>query len=216
MAMKLESKKQQFGAVGSAEGPAADRLPLSYEDLPPKQQERWDRIVDVTHQLVISRDCNIEVREIADASGLAMGTVYRYFHSKEVLFAEMYYRWRARFEQEIGDATGRKETSADKVQILLTKTIEQIEKFPQFGDLAIAVRSSRNPTVMQQRWKMEARTARLMKQLIKDVPAEDVDGLMWLITSSFLQSIEAWRAGDITIREVHSNMHETVRLTLRR
>jgi TetR/AcrR family transcriptional regulator, cholesterol catabolism regulator len=214
MAVKSSSNALVSRARGTAVQPSAAKAPLSYEDLPAKQQQRWDKILEAAYDLVTSQDCNIEVRDIADKSGLAMGTVYRYFQSKEVLFAELYYRWRTRFEKDLGTITVKKATSAQRILFMLTQTINLIERYPQFGDLAMAVRSSRNPIIVQRRWKMEARMNRQMKQLIKGVPSEDMDGIVWIITASFLMAVESWRAGDITIREVYEKMSETVRLLL--
>jgi TetR/AcrR family transcriptional regulator, cholesterol catabolism regulator len=212
MPMKTNPEELQLHSRSAVAISSVSKAPLSYDDLPPKQKLRWDRILDVTYALVTSRDTNIEVRDIAEAAGLAMGTVYRYFPSKEILFAEMYYRWRERLEQAIDDDASGKKTGAERVTILLTRTLELIEKYPQFGDLAAAVRYSRNPAIVQRRWKMEARTARIIKRMLTDVRVEDLDGIVWLLSSSFIFAVDGWRAGDITIREVHAKLNETVRL----
>src|SRR5439155_18432285 len=52
------------------------------------QQERRARVVQAAAQFMVATDYDrIQVKDVADAAGVALGTLYRYFNSKDHLFA---------------------------------------------------------------------------------------------------------------------------------
>ena len=65
------------------------KRPPNPDDLTLKQRARWDRIVHAAlHLLEHNAYEQIQIREVADAAQVALGTVYRYFASKDVLITE--------------------------------------------------------------------------------------------------------------------------------
>ena len=67
-------------------------LPAS--DLTERQRARRDRIVDAALALARGRSVvQIQVKDVAESAGVALGTVYHYFSSKDHLFAEALVRW---------------------------------------------------------------------------------------------------------------------------
>ena len=58
------------------------------------QHDRRDRIIDAGLALLADRDYDkIQVKDVAEEANVALGTLYRYFSSKEHLFAEVLVRW---------------------------------------------------------------------------------------------------------------------------
>jgi TetR/AcrR family transcriptional regulator, cholesterol catabolism regulator len=56
--------------------------------LPEDQRARRQRIVDAARQLMITVDYGkIQVKDVAEEAGVSLGTLYRYFNSKDHLFA---------------------------------------------------------------------------------------------------------------------------------
>ena len=68
------------------------------------QRERRQRIIDAAERLMVDVDYEkIQVKDVADEADVALGTLYRYFNSKDHLFACALQSWSQRF----GDAPGR-------------------------------------------------------------------------------------------------------------
>jgi len=90
-------------------------------DLPRYQVARRQRIIDAAGTLLEERDYEqIQVRDVADAAHFAVGTVYRYFSSKEHLYAAVLHSWGSRFGEvsrgpEGADPLARLETRMRKV-----------------------------------------------------------------------------------------------------
>ena len=78
----------------------AKRDAPAVDDLPASQRARRDRIVDTAVEMLATDDNEkIHMRLVAARSGVALGTLYRYFPSKERLFATALIRWGQTFEQ---------------------------------------------------------------------------------------------------------------------
>ena len=71
-------------------------MPEATSTLTHTQQARRDRIVDAGLALLAERDFDkIQVKDVAEAANVALGTLYHYFSSKDHLFAEVLVRWAA-------------------------------------------------------------------------------------------------------------------------
>ena len=64
----------------------------------PRQRERRTRVLVAVHELVEEgRVRDLQVKEIAERSGVSLAAIYRYFSSKEHLLAEALLDWAQRF-----------------------------------------------------------------------------------------------------------------------
>ena len=65
----------------------------------PSQVARRDRIIRAATELLEEREYErIQIRHVAEAASVALGTLYRYFPSKEQLYAEVLLTWSESFE----------------------------------------------------------------------------------------------------------------------
>src|SRR5580765_8798025 len=87
------------------------------DSLPRGQQERRDRIVGAAISLLEhgGEYDRIQMRDVAGEAGVALGTVYRYFTSKEHLYAAALLEWAGTFPGRL--PTKRAGRSSDEVQL---------------------------------------------------------------------------------------------------
>src|SRR5665213_1950755 len=58
------------------------------------QAARRQRIVDAAMAMLVEREYErIQVKDVSEAASVALGTLYRYFSSKEHLFGEVLVQW---------------------------------------------------------------------------------------------------------------------------
>ena len=74
--------------------------PPRVESLDVRQRARRDRIVQATVQLMSVKDYDsLQMKDITAAAGVALGTTYRYFSSKDHLVAEALLAWSEQFNR---------------------------------------------------------------------------------------------------------------------
>ena len=63
-------------------------------ELPAYQVVRRQRIIDAGKDLLRTQEYDsIQIRDVASEANVALGTLYRYFNSKEHLYANVVYDW---------------------------------------------------------------------------------------------------------------------------
>lgn len=114
---------------------------LGTGDLRAYQVERRQRIIDAARVLLEDREYEqIQVRDVASAAGFAVGTVYRYFSSKDHVYAAVLHDWGSRFGEVSRGPDGSDPLS--RLETRMRKVLEAFEKRPQFFRLSIVLLSS--------------------------------------------------------------------------
>lgn len=91
------------------------------------KQQREENIIEAAATLLMEKGYHaINMAEIARATGLAKGTLYLYFKTKEELFLKVFERqtiiWRAEIEQSMEEANSSQEAL---VELLVKTTVER-------------------------------------------------------------------------------------------
>ena len=120
-------------------GGATQALP---PEIPAWQQERRGRIVDAARTLLEDRDYDqIQIRDIAARSGFALGTVYRYFRSKEHLYAAVMVEWYKWFWETIC-TDPLPENPRQRIEQLTHRMLNIFENNPQYLRVEIVLETS--------------------------------------------------------------------------
>lgn len=168
-------------------GPPAGGL-AAVPDLPAYQVARRQRIMDAASRLLEERDYEqIQVRDVARAAGFAVGTVYRYFSSKDHLYATVIHTWGSRF----GDVS-RSPAGSGPLQRLETrmhKVLESFEKRPRFFRVLMLLLASTDPSatalLTQFRESIESLVQADLTELDPEAAADHAV-LIWAVLSNLL------------------------------
>jgi TetR/AcrR family transcriptional regulator, cholesterol catabolism regulator len=182
--------------------PAVSSLPAN--ELPAYQAARRQRIVDAARSMLEAQPYEqIQIRDVAATAGVALGTLYRYFSSKEHLYAAVLLAWGTGFE-------GRGAAGAGPLRRLEARTrgaLTAFERRPQFFRLLVLLLSSSdlNATALMDtfRQSLEGTILADLKELDPDA-ADDYAVLVWgtinhLLTRSIFHEVpmtEAYRVND--------------------
>src|SRR3954451_16637018 len=78
----------------------------------------------------------VQMRDVATSAGGALGTIYRYFPSKDALLAAAMVEWMEDLERRVSQRGPRGDTTAERVYDVLRRAVSTMERQPQ---LAVAV-----------------------------------------------------------------------------
>ena len=114
---------------------------------------------------------NLQMNQLAATAGVATGTLYRYFPSKEMLFAEVFQRATQIEVDRVGEALSSTQGKApERIQQALRVFARRALKAPKLAWALIA--EPVEPEVDQQRLEYRLRYARLFAQAIEQGIAE--------------------------------------------
>lgn len=152
-------------------------------DLRAYQVERRQRIIDAARLLLEEREYEqIQVRDVASAAGFAVGTVYRYFSSKDHVYAAVLHDWGSRFGDVSRGPDGNDPLS--RLETRMRKVLEAFEKRPQLFRLSIVLLSStdQNATELLRQFR-ESIEGLVQADLVELDPAGAADDavLIWAV-----------------------------------
>jgi AcrR family transcriptional regulator len=158
------------------------------KELPAYQIARRQRIIDAARRLLEEQDYEqIQVRDVANAADFAVGTVYRYFTSKEHLYAAVLEQWGAGFGSA-GRGT-RMDDPLRRLEMRVRRVLAAFERRPQFfRALTLLLASSDHNAIgllKQFRGSIEGMVEADLAELDPDGAADDA-AIVWAVLSSLL------------------------------
>ncbi len=121
---------------------------------------------------------NTDVQQIADATGVGKGTIYRYFPSKRGLFLAAADRGMRRLRAAVDEARAIAEDPLDQVEAAIIAYLEFFDGHPELVELLVQERAEfrdrAKPTYFEHRDANVGRWKALFRDLIADGRVRDV------------------------------------------
>jgi TetR/AcrR family transcriptional regulator, cholesterol catabolism regulator len=191
--------------------------PQPVESMTDRQLQRREALLAAVMQLALERGIdNVQMKSVAERSGVALGTTYRYFASKEHLLASALVEWQARLTDlillESGELQGD-DQRVDRIVDFLHRGMRGFQRYPSYADLMIYVAASRDPYARQALEAMSVRTDRVLRLYLGPQVAQELfDTVSFTIGSVWLNAILQWRSGRDSLEAAYGNLENGVRL----
>lgn len=176
------------------------------------QAARRQRIVDAALDLLQDRPYDqIQIRDVAEAAGVALGTLYRYFPSKEQLFAHVLVEWSRRFEpgRRRGPAP---ESDADRLLAVLRQAARAFERHPNFFQLIGLLEVINDPDVAEPFHEYSDAFGIALAGALTEVDPDDVEVITTMSSALIGTLLRRWWLGRISMRTVYDQLERSVRL----
>jgi len=179
------------------------------------QLARRDRIIDAGLALLNDRDYDrIQVKEIADDAGVALGTVYHYFSSKDHLFAEVLIRWASTLRTHISRRPLQGGTPAVRLTEALHRSVRAFQRRPQLVRLVGTLEMSTDPFATEVLSRLDQATSSIYREVLVELPPERAAGIVRVVESVLATSLRGWAQGRIPIVGVYDNLSEAIALLI--
>jgi TetR/AcrR family transcriptional regulator, cholesterol catabolism regulator len=196
------------GSTTRAERPA----PPDPETLDARQAARRRRIIDATLQLLLERDYDsLQMKDITAASGAALGTVYRYFSSKEHLVAEGLLAWSGGFEGTTSMAPAR---SIDRIKLAYRRAVRAFERSPRLYDHLLALQASADPYATKIFDEFARRQNLAFAGFLPRVPSPRREQIVEVMDAVLAANLRSWTVGNQTIAAVYRSIDTAADLLL--
>ena len=183
-------------------------------ELPAGQQARRDRIVAAAIELLRDDDYDgIHMRLVAERAGVALGTLYRYFPSKERLFAAALVQWGQSFQQRY-ERTIRSDVAppAQRLKQTLHAAVGAFERNPRFFGLVAALQSSDDPEVAGLFGEFSGTTVGVVRDAVEGVDERWLEPIETLSLAVLFSQLRGWSIGSLSMSEVRQRLDECVEL----
>ena len=117
-------------------------------DLTSGQAARRQRVIDAALQLGSEGGYDaVQMRDVARTAEVALGTIYRYFTSKDHLLAAAMVDWTTDLERRVVEAPGRGRSAADAVVEIIRAATGPMERDPRLAAAMVQAASANEPSV---------------------------------------------------------------------
>jgi AcrR family transcriptional regulator len=191
--------------------------PQPVESMTDRQLQRRDALLTAVMELAAERGIdNVQMKLVAERSGVALGTTYRYFASKEHLLASALVEWQARLTDRLSAEPARLvggDQRVDRVVDFLHRGMRGFQRYPSYADLMVYVAGSRDPYASEAMHAMSVRTNRVLRLYLGPEPEQDAfETVSFVIGSVWLNAIITWRAGRGSLDDAYRKIEDGVRL----
>jgi AcrR family transcriptional regulator len=199
----------------------AATAPQSVDTMTDRQLQRRHALLDAVMQLAVERGVdNVQMKLVAERSGVALGTTYRYFASKEHLLASALVDWHARLtdrtlaeSEQRAFAVSSDAERVDRLVEFLQRGMRGFHRYPSYADLLVYVNGSRDPFASEALHEMSIRTDRVLRLILGPQLAEGtLETLSFVVGSIWLNAIMTWRAGRHSFQTSYQQCEDGVRL----
>jgi AcrR family transcriptional regulator len=182
----------------------------------PSQHARRARIVETAMALLEERDYErIQIREIAEGADVALATLYRYFPSKEQLYAHVLLAWSESFDPASSAPRGEVPSDRSRLRIALRRVVRAYERHPNFYRLITALDVVTDPVVAELYTAFTTRFGASLRESIREVDDADAEVIVMLASALLGALLRSWSLGRTPIARVYAEVDRAVDLVFR-
>ena len=187
------------------------------EALPEDQRARRQRIVDAARQLKTTVSYGkIQVKDVAEEAGVSLGTLYRYFSSKDHLFACALTDWAAPIEEGLAERRRRSRgTLATRVRTVYHASARAFEDAPRVYGALMALAVSADPYAIAEFQAFSRRELDMFASTVADVPEPYRDDIVAVLSSVLSESLRGYVVGMYPMSGVYQRLDQAIRLVFR-
>lgn len=179
------------------------------------QQARYQRVIDAAMSLGLEGGYDaVQMRDVAARADVAMGTVYRYFVSKDHLLAAALVSWVEQLDNRLSQQPARGDTAAARVVEVLDRALRAMARQPTLAAAVFASLSSPDPAAVECQEQVSAVTERIITRAIGEAHPPELSERVRMIGHVWHSTLMGWVNGRSDISRVHDELVVAVNLLL--
>jgi AcrR family transcriptional regulator len=143
----------------------------------------------------------VQMRDVAATAGVALGTIYRYFPSKDALLAAAMVEWMEDLERRVSQRGPKGTTTAERVYDVLRRAVATMERQPKLAEAVITALTSDDAAA----GRASISTTDVMTRVMLQAFPDDVDpateaAIAKVLGHVWFSCLVAWKngVGDMT------------------
>ena len=187
--------------------------PPAPETLRRDQFARRQRIVRAALRALANSDYDqVRISEVARDSGVALGTLYRYFASKEHLFAAVFVEWQGALKKKLEKDPPHGGTEAERLRDVFHRTIRAFQLQPQFYRVVMMLNATTDTYAADLYASVSPQFRDTVQTAFTGPFDEDRAAIFSVVNNVLDGSLRSWVMNRMTIQEVYSHVDAAIRL----
>ena len=164
--------------------------------LTPNQAARRARVLDAALALATEGGYDaVQMRDVASRAQVALGTIYRYFASKDHLLAACQLETWRELERRLDTRPLTGDTAADRVTELFTRLMRPVEREPMRAAALITASSSPDPAVRECQLEMIGLQDQVFAAAMGELDAARKDQIAQVLRQVWFAALLGWVNG---------------------
>lgn len=183
-----------------------------------RQLARRQALLDAVMQLAAERGLlNIQMKSVAERSGVALGTAYRYFASKDHLLASALAEWHGRLVSQVlterpAEGSLTPEEAADRLVGVVHRGLRGFQRQPNYAALLTYVLSSHDPFASEVLTGINRSYDDILRDILGELPEETRTTVGFLVGSLWYNAVLSWSTGRSTLAEAFQQTENAIRM----
>lgn len=195
--------------------PASSSTFTVHRQLTPAQQERRLAVIEAAMELASNGGYEaVLIKDVAARAGVSLGTLYRYFSSKDHLLAEALQVWSERLGRRLKASPPRGDTPAERVASVLRRMARGVEREPELGVALTRALLSPDPGALANRDELAAEMRGWIDLALGDAPVRDREGVVSVLEHLCFAHMITLANGQRTPQQVGAELECAARLLL--
>jgi TetR/AcrR family transcriptional regulator, cholesterol catabolism regulator len=185
------------------------------DTLTANQAARRDRVVEAAMRLAADGGYDaVQMRSVAAEANVALGTIYRYFSSKDHVLGAALVSWATDLQRRIEQRPPKGATVAEEVVDVVRRATRAIERQPELAAAMVTAITSPDPAVRECQREMSQVMAAVIATPLGSLPADQRDGVVRVLSHVWFSALVGWVNGWGNVGQVGDELEIAARLLL--
>lgn len=186
------------------------------DELPRAQAARRRRVLAAAFELGREGGYEaVQMRDVASRADVALGTIYRYFSSKDHLLAAALVEWARELERKVTARPPRGATIAERMEDILGRATRTMERDPQLSAAVVTALTSADPGVAACQQEVGTVMGRIQQRAFPDdFDPVTRDGVIRTLGHVWFSALVGWVNGWVGIRQAGDELAAAAHLLL--
>jgi AcrR family transcriptional regulator len=174
---------------------------------------RRTRVIEVA--MLMAREGGydaVQMREVAERADVSLGTIYRYFKSKDDLLLAGLVGWVGILRRRIESEPVQGDNPAERLSSVLSEAAGAAVGATTLMGALITALSTTDPTAAEYKLAVESEVRQLIVAALRDDPSIDAEGVSRVIGHVWLSAISRWVGGLAPVGSVEEELRHAVRM----
>ncbi len=177
------------------------------------QEQRRTRVLETAMRMAGEGGYEaVQMRAVADESGVALGTIYRYFSGKDEMLIAGLAGWLRRTRRRIETGAIPGATPADRLFVLLERSAERTENRPTLMGALVTALGTTSPTAAPYKLQVEQELKAVVVTALGPAPGIDTEGVGQVLMHVWGSALTRWVGGIAPDGSVAAELLQAARL----